>query len=72
MKTVKQLVEQLNTMPQDAIVCIFDVNKNIHYADADPTSVGIITDFKVEYHKEEDVSRPFVGLVFENDDYNQD
>ena len=66
-----QLIQQLQKMPQNKEVCITDWRKNLHNADDEPNGIGIESQFKVEYIKE-DVNKPFIALSFENDDYEKD
>lgn len=64
----EELIKKLQELPCED-VCIFDHRKNTHHADVEPQGIGIEPNFDIEYH-EEDVNMPFVGLTFNNDDYN--
>ena len=67
---VEKLIQELQKMPPNSEVCVFDWRKNIHHADDEPIGKGVEPDFKVEI--EDAVPAPFVALSFENDDYNDD
>jgi len=80
---VKQLITELQKMPKDADVCIFDWRKNLFNGGGDSVSDGIeeiknievIPDnTTVKEMKEfdgEDVEQ-WVGIHYENDDYNKE
>lgn len=64
----KELIKELQKYAPDTEVCIYDVRKSIHNANDEPSSVGIEPNFTVYYEK--DTNTPFIGLEFENDDYD--
>lgn len=68
---VKELIIELQKMPQKAEVCIFDWRKNLHDADDEGSSQGIEPDFQVAYENR-NVTKNFVSLSFKNDDYKDD
>lgn len=70
---VKDLIKKLELMPQNLEVCIMDWRKNLHHADDDFNGKGIEPHFEVMHlTKKDDVNKPFVALLFMNDDYNSD
>jgi hypothetical protein len=66
----KDLIDALNAIDCED-VCIFDYKKNIHNADDEPQSFGVEPNFDVQFIKE-DVNKPFIALVYDNDDYKED
>ena len=67
----KELIKRLSEYHEDMEVCIFDWKMNLHRCDDEPISIGIQSEFKVEYQKES-VNIPFISISYENDDYLDD
>ena len=68
---IQDLISELQKFPTDTEVCIADWRKNMHHADIDPQGEGIVSKFKIEFISE-DVNIPFVGLLYDNNDYTDD
>lgn len=67
--TVKMLIKELQKLPQDAEICIYDWRKGLFHASEEPTSEGMESNFGVDYLTDDIYSKPFAALSFENDDY---
>lgn len=82
--TVKNLIKELEKMPQDVNVNIFDWRKNLHDDWGDGSSEGIYSNFDIHYHElSKDEAKyykdihgvdftPWVGIEFENSDYDDE
>ena len=71
----EELIKRLEAFPDGTEVCIADIRKNLNHDFGDGSSVGIEPNFKVELAGEDDIkegTKPFIGLVFENHDYDED
>lgn len=81
--TVQELINQLETMPKDAPVRLFDWRKNLGLGFGDPSSEGVYDEIDVElqqieapdeqeYYKNQmdEEFVPWVALSFENEDYD--
>lgn len=67
----RDLLLKLQQYPDDIDVCITDLRKNIFYTDNEPQGEGIVPDFKVEL-VDVNVNTPFLALIFENDEYDEE
>jgi len=66
MMTVKELIEQLEKMPQELRVCIFDWQENEKDSD-EVSAAGIYSDFEITHMGEDDIadnSPEWVALSF--------
>lgn len=68
---VLELITELQKFPTNTEVCITDWRKNIHHTNDEPQGYGIEPKFKIKFVNE-DVSIPFIALLFENNDYKDD
>lgn len=68
-----ELIKKLNQIEGDFEVCICDFRKNIHNMDGggEPNGIGIEPNFTVNL-EDKNFTKKFIGLEFENDDYNED
>lgn len=68
---VKELIEQLQKIPQDIEVVVFDWRKNVYNSNGDdPCNIGITPIVEVA-HETDSVTKPFVSIYYENDDYTK-
>ncbi len=82
--TVKDLIKQLEKMPQDVNVNIFDWRKNLANDWGNGSSEGIYTEFEInyenltedelEYYEQSNDRKfvPWVSITFHSDDYSDD
>jgi len=67
---VKELIQQLSNMPQDADVVIFDFERNSYYADEDGSGEGVYGDFSITLNhdwKKQGKKQDIVSLDFKSD-----
>lgn len=64
-----ELLKHIQALPDDLEICVFDHRQNAWNCDADGSPIGIHLKFEIEVI--EDADRPFVGLSFDNDDYDE-
>lgn len=81
---VKDLIKELEKMPQEANVNLFDWRKNLSDDIGDGSSEGVYSRFDIhyeelsedemEYYKDVNDREyiPWVAISFENDDYNDE
>lgn len=83
--TVQELINELERMPRDMPVCLFDWRKNLGLGFDDNSSEGvydkydvsiqeIATEDEMNYYVEQygEEFKPWVSITFENSDYNDD
>lgn len=63
------LIKQLNEIPGDPEVCVFDVNLSEMRASEEPSSEGVFKDFSVELMPMYNEDKEFVVLEFLNNFY---
>jgi len=69
----EKLIEELQKLPDNTEVCLFDYKKNMDNDAGDGSSSGIYPDFEVTMLTLEDVAKGhdlFAILSFDNDDYD--
>ena len=69
------VIKELQAIPGNPEVCVFDWRKSIGEADADPTSIGIYPDLEIDIVGKDEIpkgSEPWIGIGFENTDYDED
>ena len=64
--TTSELIEKLQQMPQDKIVCIFDYLENEKDDDGDGSTTGFYEEFDVDTLKNEEDGLEIVVLAFKN------